>query len=301
MPSVLVLGGTGMLGSMIVDQLAAAPGLDLSVTTRTGSPATAGAAHLTHHAFDAQRDDPGELLRSMPNGSWVINAIGTIKPHINEADPSSRRQALRVNALFPHALAAAAEQAGTRVIQIATDCVYSGATGAYDENAAHDALDIYGKTKSLGEVPSASVMHLRVSIIGPELTGHVSLLDWFRGLPRGAAITGFDNHLWNGVTTLHFARLALGIINHDRFTPGVAHVVPTGAVTKADMLHLFREAFGRDDLKIDVAPAKQAIDRTLSTTDAAANSRRWADAGYDIAPSVEDMVTELARSGLKPL
>jgi len=301
MPSVLVLGGTGMLGSMIVDQIGGVEGLEVAVTTRTGAPSTPAAAHLKHLAFDALNDDPSALLRKLPAETWIVNAIGTIKPYINESDRASRVQALRVNALFPHDLAAGAEETGNRVIQIATDCVYSGLVGAYDENALHDALDIYGKTKSLGEVPSPAVMHLRVSIIGPELSAHVSLLDWFRGLPTGAAVTGFDNHLWNGVTTMQYARLVLGAITNDRFTPGMAHVVPSKVVTKAEMLHLFSEAFNRPDVQISVAPAKQAVDRTLSTLAPADNLQRWLDAGYTAAPTVGEMIAELAASGLKAL
>jgi len=301
MPSVLVLGGTGMLGSMVVDQIRAMTGLDVAVTTRTGAPATPAAAQFKHLAFDAQHDDPSVLLRGLPAETWVINAIGMIKPHISESDRASRVQALRVNGLFPHDLAAAAEDVGARVIQIATDCVYSGTTGGYDENAVHDALDIYGKTKSLGEVPSPAMMHLRVSIIGPELSGHVSLLDWFRGLPSGASITGFDNHLWNGVTTMHYARLVLGAITNERFTPGIAHVVPNKVVTKAEMMQLFSQAFDRRDVEITVAPAKQGIDRTLSTVDPSENARRWTDAGYETVPTVGDMITELADTGLKAL
>ena len=57
---------------------------------------------------------------------------------------------------------------GARVLQIATDCVYSGAQGAYVETDLHDALDVYGKTKSLGECQEPNVYHLRCSIIGPE-------------------------------------------------------------------------------------------------------------------------------------
>ena len=44
------------------------------------------------------------------------------------------------------------EQSNGPILQIATDCVYSGATGGYTESSSHDALDVYGKTKSLGEV-----------------------------------------------------------------------------------------------------------------------------------------------------
>ena len=40
--------------------------------------------------------------------------------------------------------------------------------GVYVETDLHDALDVYGKTKSLGECQEPNVYHLRCSIIGPE-------------------------------------------------------------------------------------------------------------------------------------
>ena len=50
-----------------------------------------------------------------------------------------------------------------------------------------DALDVYGKTKSLGEIPDANVMHLRCSLIGPELGRNSLFFEWVRQQPHGAA------------------------------------------------------------------------------------------------------------------
>lgn len=293
MNDVLMLGGSGMLGSMVLHHLDEI-GLPVTATTRSGSPSHSTAAHISHRAFDATVDDVDELLSHCAPGSWVVNAIGIIKPRIDEQVAHSRRVAIDVNAAFPHRLAAAAERHDIKVVQIATDCVYSGRTGQYSESASHDPLDVYGKSKSLGEVPSSSMMHLRVSIIGPELQGHASLLDWFRGLPHGAEVTGFDNHRWNGVTTLQYAQLLAAIVRDDTFEPGMFHVVPGDVVTKADMLHMFSAAFDRPDVRVTVAPAATPIDRTLSTEHPESNLRRWASTGRSAPPTVAAMITELA-------
>jgi dTDP-4-dehydrorhamnose reductase len=39
-----------------------------------------------------------------------------------------------------------------KIFQIATDCVFSGSKGNYNEKNLHDAFDVYGKSKSLGEI-----------------------------------------------------------------------------------------------------------------------------------------------------
>src|SRR5436190_133310 len=80
--------------------------------------------------------------------------------------PSEVERAVDVNARLPHLLGELARGADARILQIATDCVYSGSRGEYVESDPHDALDVYGKTKSLGESFQETVHHLRCSIIG---------------------------------------------------------------------------------------------------------------------------------------
>src|SRR5260221_7763851 len=228
---VVVLGPSGMLGSMALRELAGDDALEVTGPVRA--------------ALDAERAGVDDLARVLDGASWAVNAIGVIKPYIRDDDAAAIERALRVNGLFPHALARAAERVGCRVLQIATDCVYAGTTGNYGETAPHDALDVYGKTKSLGEVYSPAVHHLRCSIIGPEPKAHVSLLDWFLGQPQGAGVRGYVNHSWNGVTTLHFARLCRGIVRHALPLPRLLHVVPAGRVSKFEMLECFARDYDR--------------------------------------------------------
>lgn len=295
MKKVLVLGGTGMLGAMVTDVLARDPELSLTVTARGGrrEGVRGPAAEVPCLAFDAEADP--EAIRSVIQGFvWVVNAIGIIKPYIKDDQPAQTERALRVNGLFPHRLALAAEAGGAQVLQIATDCVYSGSRGAYRENAPQDALDVYGKSKSLGEVPGPAMHHLRCSIIGPELKGHVSLLDWFLGQAQGAQLTGYGNHRWNGVTTYHFARLCQGVIRKGLGLPLRQHVIPSGLVTKAEMLQTFATVYDRADLQIRVGEAATVIDRTLETDSEALNQALWQAAGYAVPPTFQEMMAELA-------
>lgn len=277
MPNVLVLGTTGMLGSMVYDVLRKDRSLRISGTARPSLDAERA------HAIDLAGVD------------WVVNCIGVIKPYIRDDNRDEVIRAIHVNALFPMRLAAAAERSGTRVIQIATDCVYSGRDGNYDERAAHDATDAYGKTKSMGEVRSPNMIHLRCSIIGPEVKGFVSLLEWFLKQDANATLNGYRNHRWNGVTTLHFAKICAGII---RDAPGVAHVqhlIPSGDVTKAELLRSFAREYGRKSVTIKEVDAPSVIDRRLRTKNPALNAALWSAAGYSQPPTVEAMVHELAR------
>ena len=294
---IVVIGAGGMLGSMVACVVASRSDLDVVATLRdpaSAQSAPVDAAGIQWRALDVEVATSAELTELLRGVSWVINAVGVIKPYIRDTDAASVQRALLVNSLFPQVLATVAEECGCRVLQIATDCVYSGTSGGYCEDAPHDALDVYGKTKSLGEVRSPSVHHLRCSIVGPEMKAHVSLLDWFRSQPLNAVLKGFVNHDWNGVTTLHFSRLCLGMIQRGSELPHLQHIVPSGTVTKKELLDLFAREYGRSDLTINPVEADVVSDRTLATSDAVANKRLWQHAGYTQPPTVAEMIAEMA-------
>ena len=294
MHNVLVLGASGMLGSMLATELSRQPDVRLTLTEvfpKIVEKMYEAFPGVDVFPFDARRPDETIL-----NGQqWIVNAIGIIKQNMRAGNAVDDRLAIDINAVFPHWLGEAAERHGTRVIQIATDCVYSGAKGQYVEPDFHDALDVYGKTKSLGEVPLPSMTHLRCSIIGPEAAGRRSLLEWFLGQPKGAEVTGFTNHHWNGVTTLHYARLCLGMIRNPTLeVPPMQHVVAGEAMSKYEMLKAFAEGWGRDDIVIHSGEGGTSIDRTLATDKPEINAALWRAAGYDHPPSVGEMIAELA-------
>jgi dTDP-4-dehydrorhamnose reductase len=251
----VILGSRGMLGSMVKRVLEDAQTLDRPELD-------AASMQAYHKVWDGER---------------VVNCIGLIKPYCDDV-----AQAIKVNALFPHTLPPS-------TIQIATDCVYFGSKGNYVESDPHDAIDVYGKTKSLGE--AAHLNNLRCSIIGPEIQNHVSLLDWF--LRQKGSVDGFTNHLWNGITTYHFGLIVKGIIDNDLDLPALQHIVPADSVTKAELLKIISEEF-KHKIKIVPKPAPQAIDRTLATNKPELNKRLWQFAGYNKPPTIRQMIKELA-------
>lgn len=295
--TVLVLGGSGMLGAMVVDYLAPQADLSVAATVRTIQEQEQKRAlypDVEWRLLDAAQISSGSAA-VLTGYRWIINAIGITKPLIRDDNPVEIEQAIRVNSLFPQWLAGAAEKNGQGVLQIATDCVYSGAKGGYAEADSHDPLDVYGKTKSLGEAYHASVHHLRCSIIGPEPKDHKFLVDWILKQAPAAKLSGFRNHVWNGVTTLQFARLCHGVIRNNISLGHLQHVVPTHEVTKCRLLELIAGEFGRRDLVIQPTDAKTVVLRTLRTTDTAKNLELWSAAGYASPPTVDQMVTEMAR------
>lgn len=255
MINIKIIGSTGMLGSMVAKTFP-------------------GSQPVSRDVFDAESPS----YHWYKEGDWIINCAGIIKPYCDDVV-----RAIKVNALFPHTLP-------PKTIQIATDCVYSGKKGKYVESDPHDALDVYGKTKSLGE--ASHIKNLRCSIIGPEEKTHTSLLDWF--LAQEGEVNGFTNHLWNGITTYHFAKIVQGAIREGVELPPVQHIVPANSVTKAELLRIIAKAY-KKKITVNDIEAPEAVDRTLDTHNKAMNRRLWKAAGYDKPPTIEEMVEELSK------
>ena len=283
MTKVLVLGATGMLGSAVVDVLQNSK-FELVTASRTAGI-----------RFDAESLDVVSLFASagLESGDYVINCVGLTKSRIDESSPTSRAKAVRLNVDFPAELARVAGVKNIKVIQVATDCVYSGLAGGYNESAQHDPVDLYGETKSLGEIPSDSVMHLRCSLIGPELGRNSLFFEWVRQQPLGAAISGYTDHLWNGLSSKAFGRVILGILTKNLFKPGVQHLVPADQVTKDELVRLELRALGRNDVSVTSTTSPKSVDRTLSTENPQFNKDLFAAAGYSTLPTISQMVDEI--------
>ena len=282
MKKVLVLGSTGMLGSAVADALQE-KGHEVITASRSSGI-----------KFDAVNLDTEKLLTaaSLQEGDFVINCVGLIKSRIDEASMASRSLAVKLNIDFPNELAKAAEKFGVKIIQVATDCVFSGLAGGYSEGSTHDAFDVYGKTKSLGETPSPNVIHLRCSLIGPEVGRSSLFFEWVRRQPINAQIDGYTNHLWNGLSSRAFGKVVSGIINQGLFEPSVQHLVPSNEVTKDELVRLELSALGRDDVQVTSKEDEHPIDRTLRTGRPEFNKQLFLAAGYKKIPTIEEMVLE---------
>jgi dTDP-4-dehydrorhamnose reductase len=260
---ILILGASGMLGHKIAEELA-----DMVPVALT---------RADYEAFDSLESF------GLTETDWVINCIGSI-PQKND-DPETF---IRLNAVFPKFLA----ETKASVIQIATDCVFDGEKGSYTESDSKTAKDIYGLTKYLGEVSRDRFLNLRASIIGPELTSKKSLFEWVRTQPEGASVYGFANHYWNGVTTEAFAKVVKGLIKTNIKLGGTFHLVPGDQVSKYQLVKMIAAVTGRTDLTIE-PKIVDPIDRTLETDFPNLNSMFWRVAGYESAPTIDQMISTM--------
>lgn len=267
---IAVTGADGMLGSVVTQILQNEKDFEV--------------IPLTRKEWDLEQAEEHDLDIFLKSPDYVVNCAGIIKPKLNSIEG-----AIKVNSLFPHMLA----KYEVPTIQIATDCVYDGRVGAYTESSPFSPNDAYGMTKWLGEVQGEAMYHLRCSIIGPK-QGNPSLLEWF--LSQKGEVKGFSNHMWNGITTLAFAKICRGIIRENMPLRDMQHIVPESSVSKYHLLYLIQKEYGKDDVTLIPKAAEESINRTLETDYLATNEDLWKTAGYKEIPTIKQLLSELRKA-----
>jgi len=188
----------------------------------------------------------------------VVNAVGIVK----QRDEAKQAIAsIQINALFPHQLADLCIQRGIRVIQISTDCVFSGLRGNYTEIDVPDPVDLYGRTKLLGELNRPGCLTLRTSIIGWQLNTFSSLLSWF-ALQRNQRIKGYHKAIYSGFSTNVMAQL-IGDILQTRPDLSGLYQLASEPISKFNLLVKLRDILGWKDIVID-SDDQFFCDRSLS-------------------------------------
>lgn len=256
---ILIFGGTGMLGHKLAQVLG--PSAEIAVAMR-GSASRWPAAIPVARAFgDVDVRDTAQIATILdewkPNA--VLNAAGVVKQILGDQDSVD---ILSVNALYPNLLALLCETRGIRLVHYSTDCVFTGkpdggrGPDGYRESDPSDSRDLYGMSKLLGEPRARTTLVLRTSIIGRELRGYTSLLEWF--LAQGAGpVKGFTKAFFTGLTTLELSRVTALILNDHPEMTGLWHV-SAPAITKFELLKLAANILGthtvvepRDDFYCD--------------------------------------------------
>ena len=297
-PNIVILGSHGMLGWKVLNQFKNTKyNLKCQVRNKKSQKSLIKKLNLNKKVkffyFDIEKDKIDTLFKKISNKDVIINCIGKIKPFINENDLNQIQTAIKVNSLFPIELSKIIKTKKNKIYQIATDCVYSGENGNYNEMSKHDALDVYGKTKSLGEVNQKNFFNIRVSIIGKELNTNNSLVEWFLSNEKKEKIFGFKDHLWNGVTTSVFAQILYTIIDKKIKIPNNFHLVPKDKVNKYELMRYLKKHYDFKNLNIIKKNSNMTINRVLETSHKLVNDKIWLKTKYKKKLSIKEIVSTL--------
>lgn len=223
MKILLILGHSGMLGNAVLKYFNLEHEIEIVEKWRWNS-----------------KEFQKQVLDS--NADIIINCIGAIPQK-----KYKKYQYELLNVILPIFL----ESTGKKVIHPSTDCEFSGKLEyplKYKKNAIRDADDDYGMSKAkISEIIENEFQNtkiIRTSIVGHEITGHFSLLDWFLSADEDQSVNGYVNHYWNGITTLQWAKIAEKMIsNWDGY--GKITQVGTDGLNKFELLEIIKKVYNR--------------------------------------------------------
>lgn len=279
---ILILGGDGMLGHRLLLHLRDHHETKVTLRRDLAEYERYGLFTPENSYANVEARDTDALLAALADfrPEAVVNCVGIVKQRgeAKEAIPS-----IEVNALLPHRLAEACGGIGARLLHLSTDCVFSGRKGGYTLEDVPDPVDLYGRSKLLGEVGGPGCVTLRTSIIGLELSRKGSLIEWF--LAQKGEIKGFTEAIYTGLTTAEMSRVIEKVLVEHPDLSGVWQVAAE-KINKYELLSRFSEALGREDVRI-VPDDSVRIDRSLSALEFEGAT------GYD-PPGWDEMLSELA-------
>lgn len=241
----VVLGGTGQLGTALLDLLPNAVGLGSEDLDITDAAAVAG--------YDW--DGVGTIINA---AAWT----GVDTAETEEGRPG----AWQVNATGAAHVAAVARERGMRLVQVSTDYVFDGSHADHAEQEPLSPLGVYGQSKAAGEVVAATVdQHwiVRTSwVIG---TGDNFVRTMASLADRGIAPQVVDDQYGRLAFT---EDVAAGIVHllDSGAAPGIYHLTNGGPVqTWADIAARVFELRGKDRASVTpVSTREYGADKDLA-------------------------------------
>ncbi|WP_055534696.1 SDR family oxidoreductase [Streptomyces graminilatus] len=228
--TVLIIGGSGFLGTELVRQAVAA-GHTTAATFATRPASTPGAIW---HALDLRDTERVDALVAETAPHLVVNATS------GHADWA-------VTAEGPVRLAMATAQHGSRLVHVSSDAVFSGDRIHYDETDLPDPVTPYGAAKAAAETaigfvaPDAVVARTSL-IIGDQRSEHVRAVHELAAGTRSGVLFTDDIRCPVHVADLAAALLELGFGD----AHGVQHLAGADAVSRHDLGVFIAERDGLD-------------------------------------------------------
>ena len=156
------------------------------------------------------------------DGDFIINCIGAIHQKTKNFD---------INWELPIFLDFYSK---CKIIHPGTDCEIDNDNYGTSKRIARDFIVNTSKnTKSI-----------KTSIIGPELKGNASLMEWFLSNNDESTVNGYSEYYWNGNTTLTWSEFAYDVINNwDNVKKET--ILTSECISKKDILDSINIVFNR--------------------------------------------------------
>ncbi len=238
---VLVVGGSGFLGSYVMEHCAR---MDLLVF---GTSAHARRQTL----LTVDISDRAQILEAvkLSRPDCVINCAAMADVDECERNPEMARA---VNSVGAKNVAGVCSKNGIRLVHVSTDSVFDGRRGGYSEESEPNPINVYSKTKLEGERFISSTMTdyviTRTSFYGLNGSGR-GLLNWIvRGLVESKEMVGFDDVVFNPLWVGDLASCLVELVS-TKFR-GALNCAGDQVLSKYKFVQVVADALGYRDARI---------------------------------------------------
>ena len=277
MERVLIIGGSGLLGSALVNLFPNA-----YFTFNKNEINVPNSFRL-----DISDQDALMLILEKVRPETVIVTAAMTDVDKCELNPE---MAYRINALPFFTITKYLSRVGGRIIQVSTDYVFSGEVGGYREYDKREPINVYGKSKMEAEdiITNSGIRYAIIRTSGifgvRESSGKINFFLWvWRNLLEGKEIPVVKDQYYSPTLNTSLANAIVEIYN--KSIDGILHFSSINRVSRYDFALLIADAF---TLKSDlIGPVSM-------------NEMRWtAKRPRDSSLSAEKSATILEKKPLK--
>lgn len=234
MPTLLITGGSGYLGSELVRQAKNLSGYDV-VATYSSHPITV------------------EGIRSVQldlRAEHAIHVLDDIRPHaiIHTAYVQRGPDLWQVSAEGARKVAEYAQQNGAKLIHLSSDAIFDGEKNdAYSEADVPNPMTPYGEAKAAAEqfvaMACPTALIVRTSLIYGGVTPSPHEQAVFDALDGKSDLVFFTDEKRNPIHVADLANTLLELLQTD--CEGILHVAGSAVVSRYDFARLIAKAAGR--------------------------------------------------------
>jgi len=243
---VLVIGGTGLVGSTLLRQL-----------DEQGAEAIG-----TYHS----RPSPGLRRLDLADATAVTALVDEARPDVvflaggfagvdrAQLDPE---RATAVNEAGTEAVARAAGAAGSRLVFYSTDYIFDGVSGPYEENDVASPLSVYGRTKVAAEesIRDALEDYLVIrttAVFGWSATSPNFAMQVWHRLGEGNELRVPEDQITTPTLADNLAAVSLQLVEEN--ASGVVNVVGADRLSRAEFARTLARTFSLDPALVVPTP-----------------------------------------------
>jgi dTDP-4-dehydrorhamnose reductase len=222
---ILIIGGTGMLGSSI---MLSETNHELWGTFLNEKPLSKNISKL-----DITNQKQVKDFLNFINPDAIIHTAAITNVDLCEEKPNFAKE-VHVNGT--RHLVNICKDLGTYFLYISTDSVFDGEKGNYNEKDEPNPLNVYAKTKFEGELETikyANSSVIRTNIYGFNWLSKLSITEWILKLLRDKKqITLFKDVFFSPILVNNFTEALIEIV--EKKITGIYHVACPESITKCD-------------------------------------------------------------------